>query len=121
MRSRAQSLCVFSINRYQKYNYWNSLSDQWLGLSTFTAKGLGSIPGQGTKILQAAWHGQKKTKTKNATTNMSGPWKCFGMKKFGNPLEALGAAMLQSYKKRRGFPPLGGAAAPCYMETEGRA
>ena len=24
----------------------------------------GSIPGQGTKILQAAWCGQKKTKTK---------------------------------------------------------
>ena len=31
----------------------NSLAAQWLGLSTFTAKGPGSIPGQGNKILQA--------------------------------------------------------------------
>ena len=29
---------------------------QWLGLCAFIAKGLGSIPGQGTKIPQAdAW------------------------------------------------------------------
>ena len=33
---------------------------QWLGLCAFTSKGLGSIPGQGTKILQGAWHDQKK-------------------------------------------------------------
>ena len=26
---------------------------QWLGLCIFTAEGVGSIPGQGTKILQA--------------------------------------------------------------------
>ena len=38
----------------------NSLVVQWLGLSTFTAEGLGSIPGQGTKIPQAAWHGRDK-------------------------------------------------------------
>ena len=38
----------------------NSLAVQWLGLCAFTAKGLGSIPVQGTKIPQAAWHGQKK-------------------------------------------------------------
>ena len=31
----------------------NSLVVQWLGLSAFTAKGTGSIPGQGTKIPQA--------------------------------------------------------------------
>ena len=31
---------------------------------TFTAVGPGSIPGQGTKILKAEWHGQKKKKTK---------------------------------------------------------
>ena len=41
----------------------NSLAVQWLGLCTLTAEGpgegLGSIPGQGTKIPQAAWHGQK--------------------------------------------------------------
>ena len=38
----------------------NSLVVQWLGLCAFTAKGLGSIPGQGTKMPEAAWHGQKK-------------------------------------------------------------
>ena len=38
---------------------------QWLGLSAFTAKGLGSIPGWGTKIPQATQGGQKeKNKTK---------------------------------------------------------
>ena len=38
---------------------------QWLGLYAFTAKGLGSIPGWGTKIPQAVWCGQKKKKTLN--------------------------------------------------------
>ena len=31
----------------------NSPAVQWLGLFTFTAEGLGSIPDQGTKIPQA--------------------------------------------------------------------
>ena len=35
---------------------------QWLELCAFTAKGTGSIPSQGTKILQATQHGQKKKK-----------------------------------------------------------
>ena len=35
-----------------------SLVVQWLGLGAFTAKGPGSIPGQGTKISQA-WSGNK--------------------------------------------------------------
>ena len=35
---------------------------QWLGLGAFIAKGMCSIPGQGTKILQAMWHNQKKKK-----------------------------------------------------------
>ena len=35
---------------------------QWLGLGTFTAMGQGSIPGQGTKIPQAARRDQKKKK-----------------------------------------------------------
>ena len=38
----------------------NSLAVQWLGLCVLTAKGQGLIPGQGTKIPQAAWSGQKK-------------------------------------------------------------
>ena len=32
-----------------------SLVVQWLELRAFTAKGVGSIPGQETKILQATW------------------------------------------------------------------
>ena len=32
--------------------------------TTSTAGGLGSLPSQGTKILQAAWHSQKKKKKK---------------------------------------------------------
>ena len=39
-----------------------SLAVQWLGLCTFTAEGKGSIPGAGTKILQAAWCGKKTNK-----------------------------------------------------------
>ena len=33
---------------------------QWLGMESFIAGSLGSIPGQGTKIPQAAQCGQKK-------------------------------------------------------------
>ena len=33
---------------------------QWLGLQAFTAKDVGSVPGQGTKILQASWNSQGK-------------------------------------------------------------
>ena len=32
---------------------------QWLGFCASTAGGLGSIPGQGTKIPYVMWHGQK--------------------------------------------------------------
>ena len=35
---------------------------QWLGLLASTAGGMGSIPGQGTKILHAVWCSQNKTK-----------------------------------------------------------
>ena len=41
---------------YLKPILGNSLAVQWLGLSAFTAEGLGSVPGQGTKILQAVRH-----------------------------------------------------------------
>ena len=40
--------------------YGNSLAVQWLGLCAFTAEGVGSIPGRGTRILQAVPGGQKK-------------------------------------------------------------
>ena len=36
---------------------------QCLGLCAFTARGPNSIPGGGTKIPQAAWHGQTKNKS----------------------------------------------------------
>ena len=38
----------------------NCLAGQWLGLLAFTAEGVGSIPGQETKIPQAARRGQNK-------------------------------------------------------------
>ena len=41
-----------------------SLVVHWLGLGAFTALGPGSIPGRGTRILQASQCGQKK-KSKN--------------------------------------------------------
>ena len=39
----------------------NSLAVQWLGLHASTAGGTGLIPGQGAKVLHAAWHGQINT------------------------------------------------------------
>ena len=39
-----------------------SLEVQSLGFGAFMAEGPGSISGQGTKILQAVWHVQKKKK-----------------------------------------------------------
>ena len=39
-----------------------SMAVQWLGLSTSTAGDQGSIPGRGTKILQAVCRGKKQTK-----------------------------------------------------------
>ena len=37
----------------------HSLTVQQLGLCALTPEGLGSAPGQGTKIPQAAWHGRE--------------------------------------------------------------
>ena len=42
---------------------------QWLELCVLTAEGPGSIPGRGTKILQAMWHNQKKKKKKKKKVN----------------------------------------------------
>ena len=38
----------------------NPLAVQWLGFRASTAGGMGSIPGQGTKIPHAMQHGQKE-------------------------------------------------------------
>jgi len=40
----------------------NSLAVHWLGLYTYTAKGVGLIAGQGTKIPQDLWCCGKKKK-----------------------------------------------------------
>ena len=52
------------ITRLLKRPRGNSLVVQWLGLSAFTAESLGSIPGQGTKILKATQCSKKKKKRK---------------------------------------------------------
>lgn len=50
---------------YQKETIGISLEAQWLGFgSTLTARDQGSIPDQGTKILQAGQHSQKIEKKK---------------------------------------------------------
>ena len=46
------------IVHFNIYSLGNSLVVQWLGLCASTAGGTGLIPGQGTKILQAAQRGQ---------------------------------------------------------------
>ena len=41
---------------------WSPLAGQWLGPGAFTVLSLGSVPSEETKILQVAWHSQKKEK-----------------------------------------------------------
>ena len=50
-------------------NNGNSLEVQWLGLWALTAGGLGSIPGRGTKIPQAAQCGQKQQQQQQQQKN----------------------------------------------------
>ena len=49
--------------RLKKILRGNSLV-QWLGLHDFTVECQGSVPGQGTKILQAEQYGKKRKKRK---------------------------------------------------------
>ena len=46
----------------------DSLVVHWLGFHAFTAKGSGSIPGQGTKILKASKVTKNKQTKKTHTT-----------------------------------------------------
>ena len=46
--------------RHRSERSGTSLAVQWLRLCTSSAGGAGSIPGQGTRILHAAWYGQKR-------------------------------------------------------------
>ena len=57
----------------EKHLCGNSLVVQWVGLHVSTAGGPGSIPGGGTKILQAARHSQKKKKRKKKNTFVQPP------------------------------------------------
>ena len=50
----------------------NSLAVQWLGFCTYIAEGPGSIPGQGTKVLQTVWCSQKNKTKKNKTKQSAG-------------------------------------------------
>ena len=55
-------LCLFAFKK--KGLFGNSPDVQWLGLCTSTAGGMGSIPGQGTKIPHATLCSQRKKKKK---------------------------------------------------------
>ena len=50
----------------------NSLAVQQLVTQCFHYQRPGLIPGQGTKIAQAAWHGQKKKKKKQLSSQILG-------------------------------------------------
>ena len=50
----------------------NSLVVQGLGLHAFTAKGAGSVPGWGTKILQATHGAAKKKKNESSRSRLPG-------------------------------------------------
>ena len=52
------------LKKKKKFCPGTSLAVRWLRLHTSTAAGAGSIPTQGTKILHATRHGQKKKKKK---------------------------------------------------------
>ena len=52
-------------------NNWNSLAVQWLGLHAFTAEGLGSVPGGGAKMPQAAQYSQKKRRPETCQMSSS--------------------------------------------------
>ena len=59
MRGPEEVSPIYAIKLFSK---GNSLAGQWLGLSTSTAEDPASIPGWGTKILQAVPRDQKKKK-----------------------------------------------------------
>ena len=49
---------------WKEYTPRNPLAVQWIGPYACSAKGMGSVPGQGTKIMQLMWHGKKKPENK---------------------------------------------------------
>ena len=73
MKLPGENLCDLGFHyefssQHQKQDPGTSLAVQWLVLRASNAGGTGSIPGWGTRIPRAAWHGQKifkKEKKKN--------------------------------------------------------
>ena len=61
----------------------NSLAVQWLGLWVFTAENTGSIPGRGSKILQAMWQG-KKIRLMETYQKDIGIWETLSLQKNNN-------------------------------------
>ena len=55
-------MALFAILPTLKVCLGNSLAVQWLGVCACTARGMGSIPGWGTKIPRAVQRRQKKKK-----------------------------------------------------------
>ena len=55
-----------------------SLAVQWLEVFPFTAEGVGSIPGQGTKIPQAAHAAKKKKKKVSGILLLAHLWPVHG-------------------------------------------
>ena len=54
-----EEISILHMTLHLNSAWGTSLAIQWLGLCAFNAKGVGSIPGQGTKILHITWHGQE--------------------------------------------------------------
>ena len=53
---------------------------QWLGFCALIAEDLGSVPGQGTKIPQAMWCGQKRKGKKKRHKRIVSTENCKGFK-----------------------------------------
>lgn len=86
----------------------SSLVVHWLGLSPFIAEGLGSTPGQWTKISQAAWHGQKQNKwtlfTSGAEFGIQYYYHCHKIPPFLQPLSLQPLIKIKySYKENISF------------------
>ena len=90
-------LCGFSL---QLRNIWNSLAVKWLGLHYFTAEAPGSVPGWETKIPQAMWHGQNKTKQIHKTGNEQVKSKLNVIEKGINKLEDTTAESIPNARQR---------------------
>lgn len=78
--SRTRSGCLCTCRRghagHQGFSWLskpNTLAVQWLGLGAFFAKGPGSIPGLGAKILQAMQSSQRKKRKRTISSTSSSP------------------------------------------------